>query len=94
MLELGGDELRFHEDAGRSIPGNVDVVIGVGPRSRALLRGAQQAGFDPASLHHFTDALEAASFLRDFVAENDLVLLKGSRGIGLDRVLTILESEG
>lgn len=94
MLELGGDELSFHEDAGRSIPGNVDVVVGVGPRSKALLRGAQQAGFDPASLHHFTDALEAASFLKGFVEENDLVLLKGSRGIGLDRVLTYLESEG
>jgi len=94
MLELGGDELTFHEDAGRAIPRNVDVVLGVGPRSKSLLRGAQQAGFDPASLHHFADAAEATAFLRDFLADNDLVLLKASRGIGLDRIVTSLESEG
>src|SRR5258708_7975072 len=41
MLELGEKALDYHRVAGRSIPPSVDVVIGVGPRSRALLEGAR-----------------------------------------------------
>ncbi|HVT43031.1 MAG TPA: UDP-N-acetylmuramoyl-tripeptide--D-alanyl-D-alanine ligase [Thermoanaerobaculia bacterium] len=93
MLELGGDELKFHHDAGLAIPESVDLVIGVGPRSEALLEGAREAGFGSEALFHFRDALEAGGFLRELIGEGDLVLLKASRGIGLDRIVTMLESE-
>jgi UDP-N-acetylmuramoyl-tripeptide--D-alanyl-D-alanine ligase len=91
MLELGPGELEFHRNAGKAIPSKIDVVVGVGPRSTSLLEGAREAGFDAAALHHFDDAIAAASFLREEIRPGDLVLLKASRGIGLDRVLTELE---
>ncbi|HEY0591177.1 MAG TPA: UDP-N-acetylmuramoyl-tripeptide--D-alanyl-D-alanine ligase [Thermoanaerobaculia bacterium] len=91
MLELGPQELDFHREAGKAIPRCVDLVVGVGDRSAALLDGAREAGFDPGALHHFADALAAASFLRSEIRPGDLVLLKASRGIGLDRVLDELE---
>lgn len=93
MLELGEQELQFHRDAGREIPAAIDVVIGVGRRSEALLEGAREAGRAAASLHHFADAESAGAFLRDFVQPGDLVLLKGSRGVGLDRTVAILEGQ-
>ncbi|MEO8034092.1 MAG: UDP-N-acetylmuramoyl-tripeptide--D-alanyl-D-alanine ligase, partial [Acidobacteriota bacterium] len=93
MLELGEQELQFHRDNGRDIPSDVDVVIGVGKRSRALLEGAREAGFAAGALHHFDDAEGAGEFLKTFIRDGDLVLIKASRGIGLDRIVTMLEKE-
>jgi UDP-N-acetylmuramoyl-tripeptide--D-alanyl-D-alanine ligase len=91
MLELGERELDFHRDSGRGVPKSIDVVVGVGKRSTALLEGAKEAGFDDDRLHHFDDAEGAAAFLRDFIKDGDLVLIKASRGIGLDKIVTQLE---
>ncbi|HEY5611096.1 MAG TPA: cyanophycin synthetase, partial [Thermoanaerobaculia bacterium] len=90
MLELGPDELKFHRDSGRSMPRSVDVIVGIGMRSESLLAGARDAGFDPSALHHFPDAASATPFVRDLIREGDFVLLKGSRGIGLDRIIEAL----
>ena len=93
MLELGEQELQFHRDAGAAIPKAIDVVCGVGTRSRALLDGARAAGFEESQLRHFTDAAAAGAFLRAFVGPGDLVLIKGSRGVGLDRAVAMLEEQ-
>ena len=63
----------------------------VGTRSAALLEGAKDAGFADDRLHHFDDANGAAQFLKSFIKEGDLVLIKASRGIGLDKIVTQLE---
>jgi UDP-N-acetylmuramoyl-tripeptide--D-alanyl-D-alanine ligase len=91
MLELGEQELQFHRDAGKAIPRSIDVVIGVGNRTQALLDGAREAGFAEANLRHFADAHAAGAFLRAFVQPGDLVLIKGSRGVGLDKAVAMLE---
>ena len=93
MLELGEKELDYHRDSGRAIPRAVDVVVGVGKRSQALLDGAREAGFAADALHHFANADEAGAFLKDFIRDGDLVLIKASRGIGLDKIVTMLEGE-
>jgi UDP-N-acetylmuramoyl-tripeptide--D-alanyl-D-alanine ligase len=90
MLELGDKELDYHRDAGRAIPKSVDTIIGVGKRSRALLEGAREAGFGNGNLHHFDDAQSAGGFLETFIRPGDLVLIKASRGIGLDRIVNML----
>lgn len=92
MLELGEQEMQFHRDAGLAIPKSIDVVVGVGKRTRALLDGAREAGFPGHRLHHFDTAQDAGEFLKDEIREGDLVLLKGSRGVGLDKAVAILES--
>jgi len=90
MLELGERELDYHREAGRAIPKSVDTVIGVGKRSQALLEGARDAGFENGKLHHFDDAQSAGGFLETFIRPGDLVLIKASRGIGLDRIVNML----
>jgi len=93
MLELGADELKFHYEAAEQIPKNVGVIIGVGRRARSILDGARHAGFSAESVHHFDDAATAGPFVRDLIGQGDLVLLKGSRGVGLDRIVSLLETE-
>ncbi|MFN2239512.1 MAG: UDP-N-acetylmuramoyl-tripeptide--D-alanyl-D-alanine ligase [Thermoanaerobaculia bacterium] len=91
MLELGEGEIEFHRESGKAIPKQFEIVVAVGPRSKALLEGAREAGFADSQLHHFDRAEEATPFLREQVRPGDLVLLKASRGIGLDRIVTELE---
>jgi UDP-N-acetylmuramoyl-tripeptide--D-alanyl-D-alanine ligase len=93
MLELGDRELDYHREAGRAIPKSIDVVMAVGRRSQALLDGARQAGFTDERLFHFGDAESAGSFLETFIRRGDLVLIKASRGIGLDKIVTMLEAD-
>jgi UDP-N-acetylmuramoyl-tripeptide--D-alanyl-D-alanine ligase len=93
MLELGERELQFHREAGAAIPKAIDVVVGVGKRTAALLDGARQAGFTEEALLHFDNAEAAGEFLKNEIREGDLVLVKGSRGVGLDRAVAMLEGE-
>jgi UDP-N-acetylmuramoyl-tripeptide--D-alanyl-D-alanine ligase len=90
MLELGDRELEYHYEAGREIPSDVDFVVAVGRRSEALLDGARHAGFTAERLYHFENAESAGTFLESFIRPGDLVLIKASRGIGLDRIVTHL----
>src|SRR5579884_209146 len=90
MLELGDQELQFHYKTGRDIPNAVDIVIGVGKRSESLLEGARAAGFSDERLYHFQNAEGAAGFLERYIKPGDLVLIKASRGIGLDRIVSRL----
>ena len=90
MLELGERELEYHYEAGRGIPLDIDFVIGVGRRSDALLDGARHAGFTEERLFHFEKAEPATDFLESFIRPGDLILIKASRGIGLDRIVTTL----
>jgi UDP-N-acetylmuramoyl-tripeptide--D-alanyl-D-alanine ligase len=92
MLELGGKELEYHYETGRAIPGSIDVVVGVGGRSVALLDGARHGGFTDERLYHFPDAESAGHFLKSFLRSGDLVLIKASRGIGLDRIVSMMAS--
>jgi UDP-N-acetylmuramoyl-tripeptide--D-alanyl-D-alanine ligase len=95
MLELGEQELQFHRDAGKGVPQSIDVVMavakpGAGARSNALLDGAREAGFRDDALHHFDNAEAAGAFLKTFLRDGDLVLIKGSRGVGLDQAVAML----
>ena len=91
MLELGERELEYHHESGKAIPPEVDAVIAVGRRAKSLLDGAREAGFAEEKLHHFDDAQAAGEFLKTFIQDGDLVLIKASRGIGLDKIVTMLE---
>ena len=90
MLELGPDEERLHREIGAHAARSADAIIAVGDRGRWLAEGARAAG----ASHVVTaaDAEEAASALESEVGPTvgDLVLVKASRGIGLDRTVALL----
>ena len=78
MAELGRDGPRYHEEIGRAA-GTVAIVIGVGP----LARGYAPDAWAPT-------AAEAAELARELVQPGDVVLVKGSRSVGLEVVAEAL----
>lgn len=88
MLELGPDAPRFHQECGaRAAELGFGPVVGVGELARHLVDGARDAG---AEALHLDDAAAAEEWALDEVGEGDLVLVKGSRGVGLDTVVEAL----
>jgi len=90
MLELGESGPALHGEAGRKLAGKVDVVIGVGQLATELLEGAREAGMATATLHQFRDVGEAIAGLNRLISPRDAVLVKGSRGVRLERVVDAL----
>ncbi len=89
MAELGDDAPRFHEEVGRAAAElGVDLLVAVGQHAETMGAGAVGAGLAAAALRTAPDAAEAASQLRETLREGDWVLLKGSRSMGMERVLT------
>jgi UDP-N-acetylmuramyl pentapeptide synthase len=89
MLELGPDEVRFHEEIGahaRAV--GVDVLVTVGPLAAAMgpAFGGRTVAVDAAG--------EAVEALRPLLAEGDTVLVKASRGVGLEVVARGLAAGG
>jgi UDP-N-acetylmuramoyl-tripeptide--D-alanyl-D-alanine ligase len=87
MLELGPDERRLHAEVGaRAREAGVEVLVTVGP-----LAAEMAAGYNGGTVHQLSTAAEAASRLPDLLAPGDTVLVKGSRGVGLEVVAQALQ---
>jgi UDP-N-acetylmuramoyl-tripeptide--D-alanyl-D-alanine ligase len=90
MLELGAEARRLHEELGESLPRRADVVVGVGPLGRGFVDGARRGGAPAAALHAFPDAPSAAASAVEIVRPGDAVLVKGSRGVRMEKVVDAL----
>ena len=85
MLELGPDERDFHLQLGeRADATSVDVLVTVGPLAAAI-----SERFD-GDAYAVADAGEAAALVPELLAPGDVVLIKGSRGVGLELVTEAL----
>jgi UDP-N-acetylmuramoyl-tripeptide--D-alanyl-D-alanine ligase len=83
MLELGAGEVDEHRALGE-YASPADVLVAVGPLSAHLLETF------PGEGHHVDDAAAAASLVSSLVRPGDVVLVKASRGIGLETVAEAL----
>jgi UDP-N-acetylmuramoyl-tripeptide--D-alanyl-D-alanine ligase len=95
MLELGTHSARLHEECGRAAAvAALDVLITIGgPPSRALADAAIAAGMRADTVTSVATSREAAEAVLERVRPGDLVLVKGSRGIGTDLVVERLKAE-
>jgi UDP-N-acetylmuramoyl-tripeptide--D-alanyl-D-alanine ligase len=85
MLELGPEEARFHAEIGaHARAAGVDVLVAVGPRAAHLADGYGEVIALP-------DAQAAAAAVPALLEPGDTVLVKGSRGVGLEVVARALE---
>jgi UDP-N-acetylmuramoyl-tripeptide--D-alanyl-D-alanine ligase len=85
MLELGPQSPQLHAACGRqAAQAGAAWVIGVQGSALALVEAAAASG---ASALFFPTALEAGAWLSEALRPGDAVLLKGSRGVGLERAL-------
>jgi UDP-N-acetylmuramoyl-tripeptide--D-alanyl-D-alanine ligase len=90
MLELGAAAAELHAECGRRMAERgVGVVVGVRGAARELVEAARAGGVEAV----FVDGAEVAGeWLKDNVRAGDAVLLKGSRGVRLERALRFLEA--
>jgi UDP-N-acetylmuramoyl-tripeptide--D-alanyl-D-alanine ligase len=81
MLELGPSEVALHREIGAAAAAaGVDVLVTVGPLAAAMLEAFDGEG------HAVADAGEAAVLAGELIGPGDVVLVKASRGVGLEVV--------
>jgi UDP-N-acetylmuramoyl-tripeptide--D-alanyl-D-alanine ligase len=94
MLELGTSSAELHRECGKlagSLAG-IDWIVGVRGDAAELVRAAIGAGHAPDRAKFFENSDDAAKFLAEFVAGGDLLLLKGSRGVKMEKVLDAIDA--
>lgn len=87
MLELGSYSKETHARGGEEAAEAADILIGVGVRAKGFIETARERGMKEDSLYHFEDSGKAAEFTEKLVREGDVVLVKGSQGIRMERVV-------
>ena len=88
MLELGAHTVPAHREIGElAAQTGLALLVAVGPHARGIADGALAAGLGAQCVVAVADAAEAAATLRWRLRDGDFVLLKGSRGVHLEKVL-------
>ena len=89
MLELGTSGPDLHRECGRAAAklGTIDWIFGVRGNGAEIVSAAIAAGHPAEQTQFFENSDEAAAFLGKFVAPGDLLLIKGSRGVRMEKIL-------
>jgi UDP-N-acetylmuramoyl-tripeptide--D-alanyl-D-alanine ligase len=87
MLELGAAGEEMHRQSGKHIAANgIDILLGVRGLAQPMVEAAQQAG---ASAEFLPSSEEAGEWLAREARDGDVILLKASRGVKLEKALEI-----
>ena len=94
MRELGAESARLHFEVGRAFGAAKPVgLIALGDMGVELLKGAQDAGLDESLCFHAADHAEAADYLRRVAPAGAWILVKGSRGMTMEKVVQKILSD-
>jgi UDP-N-acetylmuramoyl-tripeptide--D-alanyl-D-alanine ligase len=94
MLEIGSYTEEGHALIGEAIcEQRIDYLISVGERSRDIDRGAKDLGMSEDNIFHFDKAESAGLFIQNRIKEGDLLLIKGSQGVRMEKVVKELMAE-
>ena len=94
MLELGEIAKTAHQEIGELVAkNNFQYLVAVGQFANEMVVGAKRAGMGVDQLFSFSDALTAANFLIDKIKPGDVILVKGSQGIRLERLVKEIMAE-
>ena len=87
MLELGKHTTLAHSQIGKIAKESADILMVIGPRAEIIGQGAREAGFEAEKIFEFSNSNEAGEFIKTFVQKNDLLLVKGSQGMRMERIV-------
>jgi len=93
MLELGPGSDSLHFECGAfAVRKDLDMIIGVQGAAQEISRAAVESGMRRSQTRFFPDADAAGDFIRSEIRRGDLVLIKGSRGVRMEKVVQSLLS--
>jgi UDP-N-acetylmuramoyl-tripeptide--D-alanyl-D-alanine ligase len=92
MLELGRYEEIGHQIVGVRASEVADEIVTVGERARMIASSARKRRFSKLTITEFDNTEQVIDYLKDRLNENDVVLVKGSRGMMMDRIVAELEA--
>jgi UDP-N-acetylmuramoyl-tripeptide--D-alanyl-D-alanine ligase len=93
MLELGRYSAIEHKKLGAYAAKNADIVLTVGLRARDIAEAALDAGMKEGNILQYDDARRAGEELQNMIKAGDVILIKGSQGMRLERVVQELMQE-
>jgi UDP-N-acetylmuramoyl-tripeptide--D-alanyl-D-alanine ligase len=91
MLELGQYEKQGHEMVGARAAAMVDTLVTVGPRGHIIAEAALRAGLASQKVVEFQTPEEAIDHLSKSLTREDVVLVKGSHSVHMERIVASLE---
>lgn len=92
MLELGPYERGGHEMVGLRAAQVANVLLTLGERARLIADAARRAGMRRTSILEFSEFEPLMEWLKANLTKEDAVLIKGSHGLRMDRIASILEA--
>lgn len=93
MLALGDDALSGHQDVGiAAAEARVDLILSLGEHAPTVVATAQEAGVHPDQTAAFTELEPLLQRLKSELRAGDVILVKGSRGMRMERVVEWLEA--
>jgi len=87
MLEIGKYTVEEHTKIGKSVAKVADILIAVGLRARYIAEGALNEGMSEKNIFQFEKSDEAGEFLHSILEPGDLILVKGSQGVRMEKVV-------
>jgi UDP-N-acetylmuramoyl-tripeptide--D-alanyl-D-alanine ligase len=94
MLELGKYTLEAHEELGKRVKKKgIDVLITVGLRGKLIAEGAIHSGMGTKSVFVMDTIHEAVRLLEQKIQKGDLILIKGSQGVRMERIVKQIMAE-
>jgi UDP-N-acetylmuramoyl-tripeptide--D-alanyl-D-alanine ligase len=94
MLELGDSSEELHRECGQAAARlrKIDWIFGVRGYAADFVDAAIKAGHSRERAVFFENSQEASKFLEQFIAPGDLLLLKGSRGVRMEKILEAIDA--
>jgi UDP-N-acetylmuramoyl-tripeptide--D-alanyl-D-alanine ligase len=91
MLELGQYERAGHEKVGERAAEVADILITLGRRAHIVAEAASKAGMKKSAIREYEEIGPVVDWLKENLAKNDVVLVKGSHGLQMDKIVATLE---
>lgn len=87
MLEIGKYTIEAHEAVGKLAAESANILVTVGPRAKFIAEAARAAGMKKSAIYSFETADEARKPIQELIKQGDLILIKASHAIGLDKIV-------
>lgn len=94
MLELGSYTEEGHRLVGQKVfEAGISELLAVGEKARDIGRGAVEAGMKEENIFYFPNSEKAKMFVQERIKEGDLILVKGSQGARMEKIVKEIMAE-